>query len=90
MGLPYVLSQDLDDDSLVVAAACPFDLVAKPIEDFVIETDGDARFALRHRYNRTTFDLLKSYSRFMMLLILSLFSGLSSSCEVVATVQACD
>jgi hypothetical protein len=45
--LPYVLSQHLVDDTLVVAAASAFDLVPEPAKDFVVETDGDARFAFR-------------------------------------------
>jgi hypothetical protein len=55
--LPYVLSQHLVDDTLVVAAASAFDLIPEPGQDFVIETDGDARFAFRDGNDSAAFGL---------------------------------
>jgi len=42
-----VAAEDFVDESLVVAAAGAFDLVAEPAEDFFVETNGDASLAAR-------------------------------------------
>jgi len=43
------------EERLVVAAAGTFDLVTEPVEDFRIETNGDASLAARSRDNRAAF-----------------------------------
>jgi hypothetical protein len=54
---PHVLSQNLIDGSLVVAATCALDLVAEPRKYLIIETYCDPRFALRNGNDRSTFGL---------------------------------
>jgi hypothetical protein len=39
-----IVAEDVVDEGLVVAAACEVNLLAKPIEDVVVEADGDASF----------------------------------------------
>jgi hypothetical protein len=65
-----VLTQDFVDDGLIVAPAGRFNLVSEPIENFVIETDGDSCLPLGTETTAPRFALWKSYSRFMMFLLL--------------------
>jgi hypothetical protein len=39
-----IVAEDVVDEGLVVAAACEVHLLAKPVEDVVVEADGDAGF----------------------------------------------
>jgi len=41
-----VLPQSVVDQTLIVTAAGPIHLLTKPVEDIVIEPDGDSRLAL--------------------------------------------
>jgi hypothetical protein len=69
------------DDGLIVAASGTFDLVAEQGKDFVIETHGHSCFRLGNRNDSACFALRKSYSRFMMFLVLSSLSGCGRACR---------
>src|SRR5271167_91881 len=52
---PNVLPKSVVDKALVVTTAGPVHLLPKPVENVVIEPDGDSGLALRHRHDGSAF-----------------------------------
>jgi hypothetical protein len=52
-----IVAEDVVDEGLIVSATCEMNLLAKPVEDVVVEADGDAGFVGAEGSNRAAFAL---------------------------------
>src|SRR5712692_2977154 len=55
LSAPDVLSQRLVDQSLIVTSASPIHLLAKPVQNIIIQPDRDSGLALRNRDDWSAF-----------------------------------